>query len=787
MAIEKSEAAGNGYPSEQRAIEDEIQLVDFIYPLFKRRWFIIWFMMLATVAGGLLAFLSTRIYESQAIIMPESGGSDSVANLQSVVAQQFGIALPSTKADPAVLFNNVLTSRSFAERIVERLNLTELVLDPTDDPGIIPTSKLQQETAKYLLEEVVKINVDTSKGSTISITVQEDDPILAAHIANTYVAELERYNRESNITKAKRLRLFLEERLDQANQELSRAQRELRTFQEQHKALSISEQAKQTLTTLANLEAKKLELQIQLAAQAQFVRESHTQVKALQSQIDAIQKNIDKLKYASVMLHTPGSDDGSLEYYIPLDQVPLLAFQENRLLLEVGTKSKVVELLTAQLEQAKLDEAREFSTITVLEPAIVAEEPVKPKVKLILALAGVLGILGGVMLAFVVTYFEQETQDTEHGSKWEEMRQGIRRDLRQMVRLGKGSLWIFLILLLSACDKLPFWKTSTTTTPVQLPVSLLAAGYGNGVYQTTDGGQSWRSLALGQIDFAHYVKVLALNPLPSSTLYIGTTGQGLYQVSLDTEKGPMPLHRLKETNVKAILADPVHPEQLYVATWGQGVMRSQDGGQSWESFNEGLLYLYVRTLAIAPVTPFTLYAGTIGGVFRYHEGQKAWESISQGLNVPDVKALAIDPQNPDILYAGTRAHTEWGSLYRTTNGGKSWEVLKGGPKKVTVFTIVLDPGERRRILVGTGNGVMVSRDGQTWEDWSTGLPKAPVYSIVLTKTPVQAVFAATHGGVYRRLEGEETWLPVRYGLEGEMITSLIPAPVADSSRVTKAQ
>lgn len=792
MAVEKNEAAGNGYPGERSGLEEEeTRLIDLIYPLFKRRWLIVFFFIGTVGFTILFVFLSTPIYESKVVIMPETGESSGIGSLQTVFAQQFGITLPTGNADPSTIFSNVLTSRSFVERVIERLNLTELLMPPAE-PGVIPVVALQQAAARYLLEEVVQVSVDPTKGSAITITVQTDDPVLAAQIANTYVTELERYNRESNITKAKRLRLFLEERLAQANQELVWAQGELRTFQEQHKALSISDQAKQTLSTLAELEAKKLQLQIQMAAQEQFVRESHTQVKALQAQIDAIQKNIEQLKYANVRAHNT-KDDGTLEYYVPLDQVPLLSFQESRLLLEVGTKAKVVELLTTQLEQTKLDETRELPTITILDPAVVSQDPVKPKVKVILILGAVIGMFGGIMLAFVVTYFEQETQDTEHGSKWEEMRQGIRQDLRRMVRLGKGSLWIIVIMFLISCDRVSSWMSLPSSEPVQVPVRLFAAGYGDGIYQTADGGQSWSTLPLDQVELAYYVKVLALSPNPIPTLYIGTTGQGLYLISLDSESRSATLHRLKGINIKAIVIDPYTSHRLYAATWGQGVIWSQDGGQSWEPFNEGLPYLYTRTLAIAPTTPSTLYVGTVGGVYRRQDKQKQWESASKGLEVLNVKTLAIDPEDPRVVYAGTGAQAKWHglykwrSLYRSLDSGKSWTALQEGPRGVTVFTIVLEPGERRRILVGTGNGVMVSRDGQTWEDWSAGLPKAPVYSFVLTRTPVQAVFASTHGGVYRRLEGEEAWQPMRYGLEGEMVTALIPAPVADSPRAAKAQ
>ncbi|MBI3329076.1 MAG: hypothetical protein HYZ81_20520 [Nitrospinae bacterium] len=424
-----------GHPREASALEEEVRLVDYLYPLYRRRGLILLCLLVTAGATALFTFRAPKIYEARAVLMPETSGGEDVG-LRATLAQQFGVAVPGQKADPSTIFTNVLKSRPFAERVAERLNLVELLVRAGRSSGVTSVVDLQQAVAERLLADV-DVKVDARRGSAITITVPGEDPILAAHLANTYVTELDRYNREANITKSKRLRLFLEERLRQANRELTQVQQTLRTFQEQHKAISISEQAKQTLATLTKLEAQKLDLEIQREAQERFVRESHSQVKALQAQLAALQKNIEQLKYAEVMARA-AERDGPLEYYVPLDQVPLLSFQESRLLLEVGTKSKVVELLTTQVEQAKLDEARELPTLTVLEPAVPPQRPSKPKVKQNILLGMVVGLFGGVMVAFMATYFEREAQDTMNGSKWQEMRLGLRRDLRRVVRLGKA-------------------------------------------------------------------------------------------------------------------------------------------------------------------------------------------------------------------------------------------------------------------------------------------------------------------------------------------------------------
>ena len=83
------------------------------------------------------------------------------------------------------------------------------------------------------------------------------------------------------------------------------------------------------------------------------------------------------------------------------------------------------------------------------------------------------------------------------------------------------------------------------------------------------------------------------------------------------------------------------------------MFKSVDGGGDWSGINIGLTNTHVNALAIDPVTPSTLYAGTGGGVFRSTNGGAAWSPINSGLTNTDIRALAIDTVMPSKLYAGT--------------------------------------------------------------------------------------------------------------------------------------
>ena len=91
-------------------------------------------------------------------------------------------------------------------------------------------------------------------------------------------------------------------------------------------------------------------------------------------------------------------------------------------------------------------------------------------------------------------------------------------------------------------------------------------------------------------------------------------------------------------------------------------------GLAW---SEAVLY----ALAIDPVTPSILYAGTThDGVFKSTNGGGNWSAVNTGLTLGAVYALAIDPVTPTIVYAGTES-----DVFKSTNGGGNWSLVHTRP------------------------------------------------------------------------------------------------------------
>jgi len=396
-------------------VDDEINLIDLIYPIYKRRRFLILFCLITVVAVAIITRQVPKIYEATAVIFPEtkSGGSESA--LKAAFLGQFGIAGVGISSEtPSEMFNAVLKSNELAQDVLGRYNYFFI-------NGIYKNS---EKIAAGAFADALKVLKDR-KNPTLSVTVQSHDPVLAADLANSYIIALDEYNSTNTVTSAQRLQEYIEKRLEAANRELDQAQTDLREFQEKNKAISISQQAEATLKVLSEMEANRIALEVEKAAKEKFYKGSHIEIEQLKAQMEALQKNIDSLTYSKEPKIPLEREIGKIEFYIPLKRIPALNFDESKLLLKVKTKTGVITMLSTQLEQAKLDETKDMPTINVLDWAEPPKWPIKPRLKINVLLSFVISLFIGIFLIFFLEFINRMDQDPETSPKWQEIKKGL--------------------------------------------------------------------------------------------------------------------------------------------------------------------------------------------------------------------------------------------------------------------------------------------------------------------------------------------------------------------------
>jgi len=206
---------------------------------------------------------------------------------------------------------------------------------------------------------------------------------------------------------------------------------------------------------------------------------------------------------------------------------------------------------------------------------------------------------------------------------------------------------------------------------------------------------------------------------------------------------------------------------ICVGTLGQGIWRSSDGGDTWLRVRHGLYSeSAVRALAVHPRDARILYCGADSGMYRSTDKGERWERLDSPMNQLSVWALAIDPVDPNVIFAGTRP----AALFRSKDGGLHWDKLPvamaeecpnvGIPR---VTALLVDPIDHQHIWAGVEvDGVRHSKDGgNTWEVVTGGVNDPDIHNLAITVGPPKTLLTITPREVFSSTDNGDTWAPVQ--------------------------
>jgi tyrosine-protein kinase Etk/Wzc len=241
----------------------------------------------------------------------------------------------------------------------------------------------------------------------ISVKVEETDPQLAAAIANFYVAHLDQMITRFATTEASKQRLFIADRLTETERELRGAEEALRQFQETNKVIALQEQARGAVETAAQLKGEIMASEVQLEVMRKFATDANPEVVKLKQRIEEMKRHLSGMQYGKgwvLPAENRNPAEPRNEIYIPFAQVPELGIELARVMRDVKVQETVYSLLTQQLEQAKIAEARDMPTVQALDKAVPADRKSKPKIRFNMAIAGITSLFVGILFAFFLEY-----------------------------------------------------------------------------------------------------------------------------------------------------------------------------------------------------------------------------------------------------------------------------------------------------------------------------------------------------------------------------------------------
>lgn len=298
---------------------------------------------LAVVAGTLLtaaiAFLWPPTYRAETVLLPpteEETGFSVSAVLRGLNLP--GVQIPS-RTGPEDVTMAILRSRRIASALVKRFDLRRVYRVDREDEAI--QALHGNSTFRF------------GESGTVVVRVEDRDPARAARLANAYAEELDRFNREIRMTKGRRTRLFVERRLDETRAELEKAEEALRAYGEKHHTVALSSDQSSAVESAARLFASQASLEVQIGVARQYASESSAEVRRLRQQLAEVNRLIASL--------------------------PDLGLELARLIRAVKIQEQVYALLSAQYEEARINEARDVSTVEVLDVATPPERRIWPR------------------------------------------------------------------------------------------------------------------------------------------------------------------------------------------------------------------------------------------------------------------------------------------------------------------------------------------------------------------------------------------------------------------------
>jgi len=370
------------------SFEADINLLEYLLVIVKHKKMILFACALTFIATCGITLLMPNIYTSTARILPPQESQPGISSMLGGVGDLASLAGLSIGDSSATLYVGMLKSRTVSDIVIKKYQLMKVY----DQDSMVETYDQ--------LNDFVTISTDEDDG-IISIKVEDEDPARAAEIANTYVEELKRLNIKLNLSRAGRERLFLEKRLSLVKVDLTNAEEALKKFQEKNKTIRIDDQANAIIEALSTFKGELASKEVELGVLLSMQTEQSLQVKALREGINQLKKQIS-------LLEEPAKGKTAVsDIFITTAAVPELAVQYSRLLRDFKVQETLFELLTKQYEMAKITEAKNMSTIQVLDDGVAADKKTKPMRVLIVLLATFIVGFFSVLYAFIREYSQQ--------------------------------------------------------------------------------------------------------------------------------------------------------------------------------------------------------------------------------------------------------------------------------------------------------------------------------------------------------------------------------------------
>ncbi|PHV29687.1 hypothetical protein CSQ93_00670 [Janthinobacterium sp. BJB426] len=379
---------------------DQIDFLDMAIVIVKNKKNIIFSVFFVMFVAAGMSLLIANKYTARTQLLPPQSQSSSNALLGQLGALSGLTGGASALKNPNDIYIGMLNSRTVSDKLIERFKLQSIY-----------DVKLKSDARNSLQQAT---NIVNGKDGLIFIEVTDEDPKLAANLANAYVEELQNLTKILAVTEASQRRLFFERQLQQVKVALGDAEVALKQVQEKTGLIKLNEQAEATIQAAAAIKAQMASKEVALGAMRIFSTSNNPDYIKIQQELFGLRSQLNKLE--------TGLNMGKGDISISTSSVPELGLEYTRRVRDVKYQETIFEMLAKQLEISKVDEAKEGSILQVLDGAIAPDKKSKPARSIIVIFSGFLAAIFSIFWAFLADAFRNSTRDPRNLKKFQQFK-----------------------------------------------------------------------------------------------------------------------------------------------------------------------------------------------------------------------------------------------------------------------------------------------------------------------------------------------------------------------------
>jgi uncharacterized protein involved in exopolysaccharide biosynthesis len=379
LNAENRQTEGPLFNSEK--VEEEVSLLDLLIILVEHKRMLFGITAGCAVLAIIISILLPSEYTAKVIIMPPQQSSSLASALTSQLGGMAQLAGGSLGLkSPNDMYIAMFKTNTVETAMVQKYNLMQEY-----------HGKTLSDTCKKF-EDHAKLD-GSGKDGLIRISVTDRDPRRASELANGYVEQFRFLSQHLAVTEAGQRRMFFEQQLEQAKNNLANAEVALQQTEQKTGVLEVDSQARGLLQMAMSLRAKIEAQEIEIQGMQTYATNENSKLQEAQQELARMRSELAKLGGA-------GASEDELTF--TKGQMTNEGLEYTRKLRDVKYYQTVFELLAKQFEIAKLDEAKEGAVIQVVDPATPPERKSFPKRGVIIIISTIAGFFIGSFIILVI-------------------------------------------------------------------------------------------------------------------------------------------------------------------------------------------------------------------------------------------------------------------------------------------------------------------------------------------------------------------------------------------------